>query len=492
MKEAVYSIAIDLGASNSKMAAACLHGNSVELEDVYTFPNIPLTVGPGFYWDVFDLYKHILKGLARFGAKYGTPQSIGIDTWGATYGFLDAQGRLAEPVFHYRDKRTAGVLEKMYEVLPKRRIFDLTGCQCAPSYTLVQLYASVLQQDAILSTAKQMVLLPDLLAYFLGGGLSTERTIAGTTAMLESSQRDWSYELLDALHIPSGFLLPLSDTGMIKGKLKPSVAEETGLGEIPIVSAIGHDSAAAVAAIPGFDENDLYVSMGTNVSMGTCAGAPILGDVFYQGGFKNTGGDNGSIIVYRDFPGAWVLNNLYAEWVKDDAALCYDDLDHWASRAGEGTVFDIEDPAIQEAGGSMFQTIAGLIEKTGQPVPRSRELCTASVMDSIALRVLYYASRLRAVRNREFNGIWLISGATRYKSLLARIAGALGRPVYAGLPYASLTGNAVSQFYALGKLNRGQYGNQKGSGSHFMEIQPETSRDWRACMEWAIEKKILP
>jgi sugar (pentulose or hexulose) kinase len=490
-----YSIAIDLGASGSKMAAVRLSGGSVSPEDMYTFPNDPLRLGPGLYWDIFYLYKHILRGLMYFGAKYGNPKSIGIDTWGATYGFLDARGCLAEPVFHYRDKRTAGILEKMYAGISRRRIFSLTGCQCASSYTLVQLYASVLREDAILSGAKHLVLLPDLLAYFLGGALSTERTIAGTTAMLEPSQRDWCRALLDILHIPSGLLLPLSDTGMIKGTLSASVAEETGLGAVPIISAIGHDSAAAVAAIPSFGEDDLYVSIGTNISMGIYRVGPALEDAVYAGGFKNTGGDGGKIIVYRDFPAAWMLNRLYAEWVKTDAALRFDDLDVFAGQAGRGALFNIEDPLVQDAEYSMSRTIAGLVEKTGQPVPASRESFAISVMESIALRVRYYADRLARIRGRDFDKIWLVSGGIRYKTLVSLIAGALERPVYAGLPYATLTGNAVSQFYALGELDRNRYRDAGNTGpSRFAEIHPGVSRNprnWSESIEWAAEKEIL-
>jgi sugar (pentulose or hexulose) kinase len=475
--EGEYSIAIDLGASGSKMAAARVRGGAVSLEDVYSFSNVPLYLGPGLYWDIFDLYRHILKGLAWFGSKYGKPKSIGIDTWGATYGFLDAQGRLAEPVFHYRDKRTAGVLEKLYARLPKQKIFALTGCQCASSYTLVQLYASALQGDAILSSAKYLVLLPDLLVYFLGGVLSTERTIAGTTAMLEPSQQDWNRELLSALGIPAGFLLPLTDTGMVKGHLSASVADETGLGSVPIISAIGHDSAAAVAAIPDFDEDSLYVSIGTNISMGIYRDTPALDDAFYEGGFKNTGGDGGKIIVYRDFPAAWVLNRLYDEWKKTDASLTFDDLDAFASQTKQGEIFDIEDPLIQDAGGSMPQTIAGLVEKTGRPVPQSREAYAAGVMKSIAVRVRYYAHKLIRIRGKDFSRIWLISGGTRYKTLVSLIAGALDKPVYAGLPYATLLGNAVSQFYALGDLDRNLYRSKNTEVSLFTEIQPAMSRN---------------
>ncbi|MDR1947810.1 MAG: hypothetical protein LBQ38_00285 [Spirochaetaceae bacterium] len=494
MGDLEYSIAVDLGASGSKMAAVRLHGGAVSLEDIYTFPNSPLCVGPGLYWDIFDLYKHILTGLSLFGSKYGKPKSIGIDTWGATYGFLDAQGRLAEPVFHYRDKRTTGVLEKLYTRIPKRKIFELTGCQCVSSYTLVQLYASVLQKDAILSNAKHLVLLPDLLAYFLGAGLSTERTIAGTTAMMEPSQRDWSRELLAALGIPSGLLLPLIDTGAVKGRLSASVADETGLGDVPVIAAIGHDSAAAAAAIPSFDGDSLYVSIGTNISMGMYRDAPALENAFYEGGFKNTGGDGGKIIVYRDFPAAWILNRLYAEWIKTYPSLTYDDLDSLAAQSKYGAVFDIEDPSIQDANGLMSHKIAGLIGKTGCPLPQSREDFMASVMESIALRVRYYVHKLAGIRGRDFSRIWLISGGTRYKTLVSLIAGALERPVYAGLPYATLTGNAVSQFYALGKLDRDEYGDTKNTqNSGFMEIQPaEFSWDWQACMDKAVKCQIVP
>jgi sugar (pentulose or hexulose) kinase len=473
-----YLIAVDLGASGSKMAAARVCDGIVSLEDVYSFSNVPLYLGPGLYWDIFDLYRHILRGLLWFGSKYGKPKSIGIDTWGATYGFLDAQGRLAEPIFHYRDRRTAGVLEKLYACLPKQKVFALTGCQCASSYTLVQLYASVLQGDAILSSAKHLVLLPDLLAYFLGGILSTERTIAGTTAMLEPSQQDWNRDLLSALGIPSGFLLPLTDTGIVKGHLNATLAGETGLGPVPIISAIGHDSAAALAAIPDFDEDSLYVSIGTNISMGIYRDTPALDAAFFEGGFKNTGGDGGKIIVYRDFPAAWMLNRLYAEWIKTDPSLTFSDLDAFASRAKQGEIFDIEDPLIQEADSVMSQTIAGLIEKTGRPVPQSREAYAASVMKSIALCVRHYAHKLIWIRGKDFNRIWLISGGTRYKTLVSLIAGALDKPVYAGLPYATLLGNAVSQFYALGDLDRKLYREKNTEVSLFTEIQPALSRNY--------------
>jgi sugar (pentulose or hexulose) kinase len=229
--------------------------------------------------------------------------------------------------------------------------------------------------------------------------------------------------------------------------------------------------------------------------MGIYRTAPALENGFYEGGFKNTGGDGGRIIVYRDFPAAWMLNRLYAEWVKIDAALSFDDLDALAVQAKQGAFFNIEDPLVQEAGGLMSRTIAALVEKTGQPVPDSKEAFVASVMESIALRVRHYADRLVRMRGKDFGEIWLISGGTRYKTLVSFIAEALGRPVYVGLPYATLTGNAVSQFYALGELDRNRYRDAGDAGaSLFTEICPgvlRKPRNWSECTEWAVEKEVL-
>ncbi|GHV26777.1 L-fuculose kinase [Spirochaetia bacterium] len=487
-----YVIAVDFGASGGKMAAVRLGDQGVNFIDTFSFPNIPLQLGAGLYWDIAALYRSILEGCSFFAAKYGKPLSIGIDTWGASYGFLDKKGRLAEPVYHYRDLRTDGAIEALYKRVSKWEIFELTGCQCASSYTLVQLFAVLLEDDGILDRVKHLLPLPDLLSYFLGGDISAERTIAGTTAMTEPAQNGWSYELLQKLNIPTAFLPPLVKTGSIKGTLNSRIANETGLGSAPIVAAVAHDSAAAVAAIPGFDQHSLYISIGTQISLGTYGDTPALDDAYYRGGFKNTGSADGRIIIYRDFPAAWMINRVHAEWIKTGERLSFDDLDTLAAKAERGSLFNIEAPVIQEAGGIMSRAIEGLIKDAGQDIPRTKAEFIRSVMESIALRVRYYARKLAEARGFEFTKIWIISGGTRYKTLVQLIADALGRPVYTGLPYATLTGNAVSQFSALGKLELSDYGfNKSVISAAFTERENGPGRDWRADMEWAIARGIL-
>ena len=50
-----------------------------------------------------------------------------------------------------------------------------------------------------------------------------------------------------------------------KGNLRQEIQIQTGMKNTRLVATVGHDSAAAVAAIPDFGENKLYISIGTNV-----------------------------------------------------------------------------------------------------------------------------------------------------------------------------------------------------------------------------------
>ena len=97
-----------------------------------------------------------------------------------------------------------------------------------------------------------------------------------------------------------------------KGTVTPEIASLTGIGPAKLVASVGHDSAAAVAAIPGFGKNKLYISIGTQISMGIETDEPLVSEAAYQGGFKNTGGIARRKIIYRDFSAFWLINELRA------------------------------------------------------------------------------------------------------------------------------------------------------------------------------------
>ena len=144
-----YAVAVDLGASGGKMAAASFDGSRIELADYITFPNQPVQILDTLYWDVFALYRSIVSGMTQYASELGPAATIGIDTWGASYGLLDKKGRLLEPVYHYRDKRTDTIMDVIYEKVSQRRIFELTGVQFNRTYTLPQLYSCIVNLSLI-------------------------------------------------------------------------------------------------------------------------------------------------------------------------------------------------------------------------------------------------------------------------------------------------------------------------------------------------------
>ena len=163
-------IGVDIGASGGKMGIAGFDGERLNIHEYRDFINRPVRTGTAFYWDVFSLYNAILDGMAEFRGKYGEADTIAVDTWGASYALLDGQGRMMEPMYHYRDLRTVNSMEEIEKRLPLRTLFRLTGCQCNRTYTLPQMYTYVTEGNKyILDNAKTMLFLPDLLCYFMGG-----------------------------------------------------------------------------------------------------------------------------------------------------------------------------------------------------------------------------------------------------------------------------------------------------------------------------------
>ena len=445
-------IAADLGASGGKMAIGYFENDKIIIDDYFNFPNQPVSVNGNLYWDLFGLYKSILQGASHY-AKENQIVSIGVDTWGASYGFLDAKGRLLEPIYHYRDLRTEDSMEHMHQVVSEKDLFHLTGCQPNRSYTLPQLFSYVEHQEPILELADKLVFLPDLLEYFLSGDLSTERSIAGTSGMMKPDQDDFSRETLEKLHIPTRFLLPLTDAGRIRGKVLPEVAAATGMTDTNVISVPGHDTASAVVGIPGFGVNQVYVSMGTNVNMGIELTQSVTSEKAFQGGFKNAGVLEDRKILYKDFAAFWLANELLRTCKEEGSEYDFVMLMNMAQSCQSKRVFlDVDDVELNNAGGNAKEKINKYLRATGQETLSTDAEFARCIFESIALKVKYCVEYLRDVLEIPVKRVSVVNGGSRNYVVMQMISDALGMNVYAGMPYATLVGNILTQMYAMGEF----------------------------------------
>lgn len=305
--------AVDLGASSGRVMVGRAGRDSLELVEAHRFPNRPVRTPEGLRWDVLSLYAGVLDGLRAAGQV----DSVGIDSWAVDYGLLDGDGALLGNPVHYRDTRTEGVAEKVWATVPAAELYAATGLQYAPFNTLYQLVAA--RSSAQLAYAKRLLLIPDLLTYWLTGELGTELTNASTTQLIDPRTRDWSYDVAARLGVDLELFGPLRRPGDPAGLLQRRVLEETGLtGPVPVTTVGSHDTASAVAAVPATGERFAYICTGTWSLAGLELEAPVLTEASRAANFTNELGLDGTVRYLRNIMGLWLLQECVREWGDPD------------------------------------------------------------------------------------------------------------------------------------------------------------------------------
>ena len=301
--------AVDLGASSGRVMVGRVGPGSLELTEAHRFPNRPVRVPEGLRWDVLGLYAGVLDGLRAAGPV----DSVGIDSWAVDYGLLDADGALLGNPVHYRDTRTDGVARTVWETVPADELYAATGLQYAPFNTLYQLAAA--RSSAQLAHAERLLLIPDLMAYWLTGEQGTELTNASTTQLIDPRTRDWAYGVADRLGVDLSLFAPLRSPGDPAGLLRAEVLEETGLtGPVPVTAVGSHDTASAVAAVPAEGERFAYICTGTWSLAGLELRAPVLTEESRAANFTNELGLDGTVRYLRNIMGLWLLQECLRAW----------------------------------------------------------------------------------------------------------------------------------------------------------------------------------
>lgn len=444
--------AVDLGASSGRVMLAHVGDGEVTLREAHRFPNLPVRVGGTLHWDVLALYRGVLDGLREAGrAAGGRLAGVGIDSWAVDYGLLDASGALLGNPVHYRDARTEGAGERVAAALPAAELYAATGLQYLPFNTIYQLVAA--QGSPQLAAARQLLLIPDLLSYWLTGRRGTELTNASTTQLIDPRARDWSPRVADALGIDLGLFPPLRQPGDPAGTLLPEVLEDAGLaGPVPVTAVGSHDTASAVVGVPADGERFAYIATGTWSLAGVELSAPVLGEASRRANFTNELGVDGTVRYLRNIMGLWLLQECLREWREAGAAHELGPLLSAAAAAPPlRSVVDAGDPEFIPPGG-MPERIAGACRRTGQPEPRDAAETVRCVLDSLALAhraAVADAARLSGV---DVATVHVVGGGVHNALLCQLTADACGVPVVAGPAEAAAWGNVLVQARAAGAV----------------------------------------
>ncbi|MFC9699191.1 rhamnulokinase family protein [Streptomyces sp. NPDC056943] len=420
----------------------------LDLTEAHRFPNTPVPLPDGLRWDVLALFQGVLDGL-RVAARSGGVASVGVDTWGVDYGLLDADGVLLGAPYHYRDPRTDGAAEAVWERVGQAELYRVTGLQHLPFNTVFQLAAAT--GSAQLEVARTLLLMPDLIIHWLTGTVGAEETHASTTGLFDARAGVWSQELLGRLGVAPGLLPPLRAPGDPAGELLPYVAEFTGLdARTPVTAVASHDTASAVVAVPATAPDFAYLSCGTWSLAGLELEAPVLTEASRAANFTNERGIDGTIRFLRNIMGLWLLEECRRTWAGRGSGAGLPELLAQAARAEP--LAALVDPDAPEflSPGDMPERIRAHCRGTGQRAPESPGAVVRCVLESLALahrRTLRQAAELAG---REITRVHLVGGGARNELLCQWTADATGLPVVAGPVEATALGNVLVQARAAG------------------------------------------
>ncbi len=455
-EHATKHLAVDLGASSGRVLAAHFDGHRLGLDEVHRFANGPVPIQDQMHWNLYGLWQEIQTGLAR-GATDGPVASIGVDTWGVDYVLLDRMGRLIGPCYHYRDKRTRGILEKAFQIVPRESIFAATGLQFMEFNTAYQLLAARLQGDRTLEIADAILLVPDFFHWLLTGVMSNEYSNASTTQLLNPATGDWARELIQQLQLPSQIFKSTTAPGTILGPVRKSLGANLSLQDVPIVLPATHDTGSAVVAVPAHDfapaqPDWCYISSGTWSLMGCELPRPLINNTCSRLNFTNEGGVQGSTRLLKNIGGLWLFQQCRSALQRRGRNLSWDAMVASAQAAPALQLLIDPDAPDFVAPEDMLDAILHFATRTGQNAPHDEGILLRATLEGLALRYRKCLSWLEELTGHPIRTIHVVGGGSQNRMLCQMTANACQRRVIAGPVEATAIGNVLIQLVGLGIL----------------------------------------
>jgi rhamnulokinase len=473
-------VAVDLGAQSGRVAIGRYDGERLAVSEVHRFANVPVRTRGTLHWDILRLYGDVLDGLQAARREAGAVDSIGVDSWAVDFGLLDRQGRLVQNPVHYRDARRAGAFERVLAEVSAHDLYERTGIQLIPINTVFELAAMVAERDPALDVAETLLLVPDLLHYWLGAAPVAEFTNATTTQCLDPRAGTWALDVLERLGIPARLFRDVVPPATVLGP----PAADLGLGHAKIVAGATHDTAAAVAAVPFRRPDSVYISAGTWSLVGLEVDHPVIDERTRTANLTNEGGVAGTFRLLRNVTGLWLVHECRRAWELEGSRYEFDDLVSLAQEAPPLRSFiDPNDPVFAEPG-DMPQRVRDFCAATRQPEPEDPAAIIRCILESLALEHSRAIELLREATGAAPTEVHVVGGGARNELLCRWTAEAAGLPVVAGPVEATVIGNLAVQALALGELASLEEARDVIRASFEQTVyEPEGSAVWREARE---------
>ncbi|KJH72587.1 xylulokinase [Aliterella atlantica] len=258
-------IGLDLGTGGVRAIAVDLQGQAIA-QATSSYPL--LTPQPGWTeQNPADWLEASLEALLALTQKLNSHKIVALGLSGQMHGMvpLDADGTVIRPAILWNDQRTGKAVEIIEKAISRQELIARTGNPAITGFQLPKI-VWLRNEEPQAYTRMQQVLLPkDYLGYMLTGELVTEPSDASGIGCLNLAQKQWDADILKAINISPVLFPAIVESTAIAGKLKPTIAERTGLpAGLPVIAGGGDNAAAAIGL--GISSSNLNLG---SLSIGT-------------------------------------------------------------------------------------------------------------------------------------------------------------------------------------------------------------------------------
>lgn len=440
---------MDLGASSGRVLLVTFDGGRLGLEPVARFANGGHDAEGIFSWDLPHLVEEIVRGLGvatRVAHDRGLElAAVGVDSWAVDYGLLDATGVLLRLPAHHRDPRSLAAFAGVTSRIDPWSLYQRNGIALLTFNTLFQLVAD----GDVAHRARYLLLIPDLVNYFLCGARAWEITNASTTQLLDVNRR-WDDEIFARFDLPRHLVGELVDPGHVLGPISAPAALVAGVSSrTQVIAVASHDTASAVLAIPAIGRNFAYISSGTWSLVGVELDAPLIDHVAFESGYTNELGAFGRTRFLRNVMGFWLLQEVIREYALEgqefDAATLTEEAERIAPLR---FLVDAESDDLLSTG-DMRGRLAAQCARFGTDVPATPAEFARCILDSLALAYRRALRGISVVSGVQIDTVHIVGGGALNEALCQLTADACGVAVLAGPVEAAAIGNALMQLRGL-------------------------------------------
>ena len=447
--------AVDLGATSGRTILGSIVDGRLQQRVLTRFPNKIIQTRGHFFWDIYALYDEVLNGLKVCAQEGIALTSIGIDTWGCDFVLFGKDGGILRNPYCYRDPHTEGAMDAYFEQIPRERVYEKTGIQFMNFNSLFQLHTLRRNNDSALAAADKILFIPDALTYLITGEAVCEYTVLSTSQMLDPRTKRIDPELIGVVGLTEEQFGRYVQPADVVGTLSEEVQHITGLGPVPVVAVAGHDTGAAVAAVPAQDERFAYLSCGTWSLLGIETQDAIINAESLRVNFTNEGGIEGTTRFLKNICGMWLLERCRAEWSGDESVP--KDVNQINREATtEVPLFQSfinpDDPVFANPA-SMVSAIQDYCTRTHQPVPQGYKEIACCIFQSLAMRYRQVLAYLKDLAPFPIERLHVIGGGTYNTNLMQFTANSIGLPVITGPVEGTAIGNIMLQAKAAGLVS---------------------------------------